>query len=157
MWTIFSKNGLTFNGPSQSEFDDNKKFIVNGHYTWWVEEGLKFINESYGCNFIFTDQLSETVKTIHVYFTNLENESSFAFVRPNYYPSTNQTYALKLVINMNYADKITEGNTDGKFAVSDGSTICFDRTLANEFTHAFMSASKLYAEQIIGLSQKKRG
>lgn len=42
---------------------------------------------------------------------------------------------------MNYANKITEGDQDGKFAVSDGSTICFDKTLAHEFTHAVMSAN----------------
>ena len=123
-----------------SSLNEKQLYIWQALHSWWAKSSLDLNAQSYGDNFSFTNQSSATVKEIYVYFDNQENSSSFAFVRPNYYPATNQTYALKLVINMNFADKITEGDPDGKFDAKGGTTY-FDRTLAHEFTHAVMSAN----------------
>ena len=48
----FTKYGLTINYPQkENSLTDNQKRILNGAYSWWFEESLKLIEESYGFKF----------------------------------------------------------------------------------------------------------
>ena len=59
--TSFTAKGLTVTVPKQSTLNAQQKIIVNGLYSWWVEQSLNLIEESYGSNFGFTSNSSATV------------------------------------------------------------------------------------------------
>ena len=149
----FTVNGLTFRIGDLSTMDtgdpesatvttlsEKQLYIWQALHSWWAKAALDLNAESFGDNFSFTSNSSATVKTIYVYFKNVTDAGYFAMVSPRYYESTNKTYALKLKINMKYAEGIVEDDMNGSFKAS-GDTIYFDRTLAHEFTHAVMAAN----------------
>ena len=45
----FTKRNLTINiSPSDYNLTDDGKKVLDGAYSWWIEESLKLIEESYG-------------------------------------------------------------------------------------------------------------
>lgn len=124
-----------------NSLSEKKKYLWQALHSWWVSGALDINAESYGNNFSFTDQSSATVKEIYVYFPDDNDSNYFAVVTPRYYSDTNETYQLKLKINMKYGDLIAEDDADGKFTLDSGQVIYFDATVAHEFTHAVMAAN----------------
>ena len=131
----FTINGLKINVPNK--LTSPQQTIINGLYTWWAEEGLNLIEESYGSNYSF-DKGSATVKEMKVEFVN-KKADFLALVSYQYEQKSGKTVTLTMQINMNYYNSITAGDANGES--SNGSAGYLDRTLAHEFTHAVMAAN----------------
>lgn len=58
----FTKRNLSIYLPERAEgyeeLSDDKKRVLNGAYSWWVEESLKLIEESYGITFEEGDKIN---------------------------------------------------------------------------------------------------
>lgn len=159
--TRFNKNGLTINVPSQDQLTENQKIIVNGIYTWWAEEGLKLIQESYGYSFTDGDA---TVREITL---NFFNDASGSIAETGWHiDGGGNTTSLSLNINTAYFYGMDSSNPNG---VAQGTSYFLDRTIAHELTHALMAA-KVYhydempcfikegvAEAVHGIDDEKRG
>ena len=141
----FSKNGLTVSlSSSYSSLTDVQKLIWQALYTWWVEQPLELIKESYGNNYSFDDTTSSaTVKSISVNFYNTSN-STLAYVQYSYDTSNGKATNLSLNINMKYYGSLDTTDFDENGESSNASAGYLDRTLAHEFTHAIMAASINY-------------
>ena len=134
--TSFTKRGLTVIVPSKSTLTKDQQTVVQGLYSWWIDEALKLIEESYGYSFTDSDA---TVKKITLKFLN--NLSDPAAYVTNNSTSTNgsafKTTELTLNVNMSYFSNISTSNVNGK----SSTTISYmDRILAHELTHAIMAA-----------------
>ncbi len=158
---LLTKNGLTINVPSQDGLTDNRKFIISALYTWWAEEGLKLIKESYGYSFTDGDA---TVREITLKFFN--DEESPLSATEWHVDGNGNTTSLSLNINMAYFYGMDASNPNG---VAQGTSYFLDRTIAHELTHALMAA-KVYhydempcfikegvAEAVHGIDDEKRG
>ena len=134
--TSFTANGLTLTVPTN--LNDTQQAIINSLYTWWANEGLNLVAESYGDNYGFTSASSATVKTMNVEFVT-SKDNFLALVRYSYESKSGRTAALTLQINMRYYSSIKANDVNGES--SNSSAGYLDRTLAHEFTHAVMAAN----------------
>ena len=135
--TTFTKGGLTVTVPAKSSLTADQQMVVQGLYSWWIEESLKLIKDSYGYSFTDSDA---TVKTINLEFENKPNSTTLAYVSSNYKSIGNSGYKaneLTLVVNMGRFNNLSASNVNGS---SSGSSFYLDRTLAHELTHAIMAA-----------------
>ncbi len=124
-------NGLTFHWP-ENPADDLEIAVIKGLNTWWAEEGLKLIEESYGLS--FTEEGTGTTD-ITVVFKN-ENSGTLASVSYNI-PSSGPSTHLTLHVNKYYVSEQLLSNVSGYC----GDQEYLDRTLAHELTHAVMAAN----------------
>ena len=133
--TTFTKRGLTVIVPEKDTLTTDQQTVVQGLYSWWIEEALKLIEESYGYNFTAGDA---TVTQITLAFEDKPSSSTLAYVK-NYSTSTNGsaylTTELTLTINMGRFKNLSASDVNGE---SNGSYL--DRTIAHELTHAIMAA-----------------
>ena len=133
--TSFTVNGLKLTVPTT--LTDVQQKIVNGLYTWWTQEGLDLIEESYGSNYGFGSNSSATVKEMNVEF--VDKKSNFlALVNYAYESKSGKSVRLTMQINMRYYKTLTD-EVNGASSTSGAAYL--DRTLAHEFTHAVMAAN----------------
>ena len=128
--TIFTKRGLLVSVPEKNSLTTDEQNVVKGLYSWWIEEGLKLIEESYGYSFYDTDA---TVTTITLKFINDSSVYANAYVSYRYLSNKPyKTYELSLTVNMHYFEGITldDPNVENHL----------DRTISHELTHAIMAA-----------------
>ena len=125
-------NGLTITWPNTVNVQ--QETIVNALNTWWIEEGLNLIEESYGLS--FTEE-GTTVSNIDVKFV-AEDNSTLAYVNNWSNSSTGNCTQLRLSINMNHFNEIDLSDVNGYAGETSGS---LDRTIAHELTHAVMAAN----------------
>ncbi len=105
--------------------------------SWWAEQGLKLIADSYGLDF-----QNATVKNINVEFDYSNEHPDWVAWVTNYgNKKTNYrtTGELELTINMNYYSKFESSNYNG--VNPDKPNNYLDRILAHELTHAVMAAN----------------
>ncbi len=105
--------------------------------SWWAEQGLKLIADSYGLDF-----QNATVKNINVEFDYSNEHPDWVAWVTNYgNKKTNYrtTGELELTINMNYYSKFDSSNYNG--VNPDKPNNYLDRILAHELTHAVMAAN----------------
>lgn len=158
--TSFKIQGLTVTVPKKSTLDSSEKYIVGGLYTWWINNSLSLIKNSFGLNFKTS---GVTVKKIDVSFYNADN-GKFASVNCG---SGRKTESLQLKINMHYFEGIEKKNNPN--GVGTSSTLTYlDRTIAHELTHAVMAANIDYfmnlpmsfregsAELVHGIDDKRK-
>ena len=136
-------NGLTFNWPTAGN-DANKQYILDSLNTWWAEEGLNLIEESYGLS--FTED-GVTGNNINVEFVN-EDKNYMAQVETSYTYHysiqgserilTSIDADLTLQINMKHFENVDVSDVSGYAGSPSG---YLDRTIAHELTHAVMSAT----------------
>jgi len=142
--TSFTKRGLTVVIPSKSTLTKDQQTVVQGLYSWWIEEALKLIEESYGYNFTDDDT---TVKKITLKFLDSSSEPA-AYVTNNS-TSTNgsvfKTTELTLNVNMKYFKNLSASNINGQ---SSETSSYLDRVLAHELTHAIMAAKIDNAQEL---------
>ena len=122
----FTKRGLTVIVPDKSTLTESEQIIVKGLYSWWIEESLKLIEESYGSNYSFVNN----PYTITVKFNN-----------GDYWASTNGS---TLYINTNFWKNIMNGDENGYMYTSTGAkntAAILDQTIAHELTHVIMSSN----------------
>ena len=142
----FSVNGLNVELADDKLFGnltDSEKFIWQGLYTWWMENALNLIADSYGENFSFDPKKAKpSTNKMYVEFINDANADKIAIAdpmdddNPTYNETTGEITSLKLIINMYYYNDLKD---DLEKANSE-----FDRDLTHELTHAVMMANILY-------------
>lgn len=117
--TKFTKRGLTITVPSGSR-TSGQQTVINGLYTWWVEEALKLIEDSFG--------LSMTEK-------GADNPGmELNFVNNLGYAATANNIGLNINMSgLDLSDTTTSGGKEGSYYL--------DRVLAHEFTHSVMTAN----------------
>ena len=133
--TTFTKRGLTVTVPAKSTLTSTQQVIVQGLYSWWIEEALKLVEESYGYSFTDSDA---SVTNMNIEFID-DSSGSLASTSYAYYPSTGRSTQLKLIINSAYFSDLTTSNVDGL-----SNYAYLDRTIAHELTHAVMAAKINY-------------
>lgn len=129
--TTFTKNGLTVTVPATSTLTSTQQIIVQGLYSWWVEEGLNLISNSYRYSF---DDADVTVANISLNFINDSTgnyKDVMAYVSHNYNTANGKATSLSLTVNMAFFGNISADDFNG-----DGGTRYLDRTLATRYNHA---------------------
>ena len=129
--TSFTTNGLTFRLAKTTSLTKNEKIIWQALKTWWAEETLNLIKESYGYSFADDDA---TVKEINVVFENKSNAGYLAY--SDYPKKVNGRYMLTLTINRAYFSNIKSTDVNG---ISNKKGY-LDRTISHELTHSIMMA-----------------
>lgn len=127
----FTKEGLTVKTPKPSTLKGDKKITLQGLYSWWVEESLKLIEESFGYSFKDTDAYTNT---IDLKFYSKKNSGTLAYVSS---AGDHEDVELEMYINMGIFKNLIKSNKNGK-AKNDDEYL--DRTIAHELTHAIMAA-----------------
>ncbi len=131
-------NGLTFHWPTAS--NDLEQAVIDRLYTWWAQEGLNLVEESYGLSF---REEGTTVTDISVQFVNDTNSTASAACLWDYYKEgqhIGETHTLVLEINLAHFNNLDLTDVSG-YNGSWLSSTYLDRTLAHEFTHAAMTAN----------------
>ncbi len=115
--TSFTKHGLTVIFDKIEDNDplkQQKQVIIDGLYSWWIEEGLNLIERSYGISF---KESGTTVKKIKLeFFDDSSEDSDYAYCVPDT-GKPKQIKNISLKINIAKFKSITKDNKDGQ--VSD--------------------------------------
>ena len=138
----FTKNGLTLRVPDYDEIlkDNLKSSIVNGLYSWWLEESLKLIEESYNMSF---KEEGTTVTEITLDLNPKENPPGLAQASP----STNDNGIvdeITLWINIERYNEISGSSNDKSLNNNYNGyhpILYLDRVISHELTHAVMEAN----------------
>ena len=149
--TTFSTRGLTVElwGESTSStpsrtgittltldtMSDAQKNVFAALYKWWMKEGLKLNEESFGLSFSDEQIAGSNIK---VFFYTAASDGTLAFVRNH-----GSGKDLELGINMAHFANISSEDENGTVTRTSGSssvTYNLDRTIAHELTHAIMAA-----------------
>ena len=122
----FTKYGLTVNYPQKaSSLSTNQKRLLQGAYSWWIEESLKLIEESYGFKFDGT--------SINFYATNDTGNEYWGLTSGN---------AASNSVSINLAYTSFEDDDD-----PDGNGV--DRCIAHELTHVAQNVFMTYFPQFM--------
>ena len=136
--TSFTIKGLTVNIPEKSTLTTDQQTVIQGLYSWWIEEALTLIEESYGLSFTETGTY---VNEITLKFENNPSSNILAYVTSSYsgysysYMTAN---SLTLTINMG---RFTDLSTTDVNGTGSNTALYLDRTLAHELTHAVMATT----------------
>ena len=131
----FTRNGLTFTlAKDFNSLSAKEQFVWQSMYTWWAQNALDLIEESYGLNFKNADTVNFNEVTV-----------SFAYNPNTSWRAWNSWHAnwegnvesVELVINMIYYPNLDETNPNG---YSSGEALYLDKTIAHELTHSIMHA-----------------
>ena len=129
--TSFEAQGLTFR-LAKTSLTDNEAHIWQALKTWWAEEGLKLIKESYGYSFKDADA---TCTEIRVVFKNAPKDGYLAYTENP--KKISGRYMLTLNINTYVYSSFASTDVNGTTSKDPG---YLDRTIAHELTHAIMMA-----------------
>ena len=135
LWTVDSLSGLT----------SLEKHIWRGLYSFWAEESLNLIEQSYGYSFEDSDTEANTIR---VYFVDDEDSNALAKTYNHILTSFDEEEEyIHIGINLHYFENISTSDSEGKVP-SDRypywQTDYLDRTIAHELTHAIMVAKVSY-------------
>ena len=108
----FTMRGLKVKIPKKNTLTTDQQIVVQGLYSWWIEEALKLIEESYGSNYTFSNH------TIYIKFYN--DTSDHAAARGG---------SSSVRFNMLHWNNIVDG---------DPNSLHIDTTVAHELTHSIM-------------------
>ena len=105
----FTRRGLTLTLSTidKDTLTTTENLVLQGLYSWWMEDSLKLIEESYGFSF------EDKPYSIPFYFVNDDTAFGWAWAGPS------------LTVNMAYTNFTEDDKTGGGL----------DGTLAHEFTH----------------------
>ena len=131
---LLEKGGYLYNVPNLDDFTSEEKHIWQGLYSFWAEEALKLIEESYGYSFRDSDAIT---KKINFYFIDVENGATGESQGITTSYDGKETY-ISMYINMYYFKHIAQDDPDGKYPY--WSNYYLDRLFAHELTHAIMTA-----------------
>ena len=135
-------NGLEIHWPEKID-NAKEQYIVNSLNTWWIEEGLNLIEDSFGLS--FTEE-GVTGKVMDVAFVNIDDTF---LARVNWHYSYNYNYSdpsavyneettLNMEINMKYFNEVNTSDVNGYAGSAAG---YLDRVIAHELTHATLAAT----------------
>ncbi len=128
-----TRNGLTFHlyNNNFNKLSSDEKYMWRALKTWWADESLNLIKESYDYSFNDADT---SVKDITVQFVTDPRD---------YLAGTGDTTTINgiktrtLVINKAYYNNFSSEDKNG---ISPSGKVYLDRTIAHELTHAVMMA-----------------
>ena len=106
----FTTLGLTLELPDDDTLTAQERLVLQGLYSWWTEDALKLIDESYGLNFYRTQQDNYTIP---FYFANDSTAFGWAWAGPS------------LTVNMAYTHFDEDDRTGG----------LLNGALVHEYTH----------------------
>ena len=145
----FSDNSFTVKGLTVrlatdfASLSSDQKLIWRGNHTWWIEQGLQLIEDSYGDNYGFGSNSSATVKDMTVEFhPTLENDFR-ADTCYNVNTTTGKNQSTILEFSMKYFGSVNADDPNGSGGNSS-LPFYFDRTIAHELTHAVMNNNIRY-------------
>ena len=145
--TSFTKRGVTFQLAYQdsegyryplynfNSLTDEEKHVWQGLYSFWAEESLKLIEESYDYSLNDSDSKFNQVRIFFVDDSSSSNYTAKAF--NGIYENSNGKYVY-VGINMHYFKHIASDSLDGKYPYWDDYYL--DRLIAHELTHVVMNA-----------------
>ena len=122
----FTVSGVTFY-ISKNSLASNEAYIWQALKTWWAQEGLKLVEDSFGYSFNDTDAAYKKIKVV---FESDAKSSWLAGVGI-------QNGVLTMKINKAVFKNFSSGDVNGK---SSKYPIYLDMTIAHELTHAVMMA-----------------
>lgn len=125
-----TENGLTFHLAENTSSQD-ELYIWQALKTWWADEGLKLIKESYDYSFLDSDAV---VKDIVVVFEEDYTANGNYLAYTDYLSDSG---SLVLAINKAYYNSFVNTDSNGE---SPEGEVYLDRTVAHELTHAVMMA-----------------
>ena len=139
----FQKRGLNVIVSKYNKLSNDEKTIVNALYSWWIDEALKLIEDSYGISFN-----DNSAKRKNLIFVNSWNLIDWIFHKTK---STNTTLAtgksvfnLAMWINTDHFTSLNlEDNYNGKSLKINESirdAYLLDREIAHELTHGIMES-----------------
>ena len=131
-WTSYFE-GLTVHWTAPS--GTAQECIVYGLNSWWIQQGLRLIAESYGMGFA---ESGATVRDMTVNFVDWGKNGTLAATTCSM-GSNGVTTGLALNINMAYYNDILPTDYNGLSVSSSGSYL--DRVIAHELVHAVMAAN----------------
>lgn len=124
----FKADGLTFRLYKTENLSSDELYIWRALKTWWADESLNLIKESYG--YSFTDK-DASVKEITVTFA----DQGHYLASTDYPQYINGHYTRKLTINKTYFNNFKSSDVNGNGYKEN---VYLDRTIAHELTHAVM-------------------
>ncbi|MBR4904188.1 MAG: calcium-binding protein, partial [Selenomonadaceae bacterium] len=115
-----------------------KKYIWQASNTWWIENALNLVAESYGSNYSF---LNSNVKTLCIGFVNdPPTNGSLWYAETSAVNDTSEGKQISLAINLSaFGSLKNDGNPNGESALYEGIPY-LDNVIAHEMTHAVMKA-----------------
>ena len=127
-------NGLTFL-LSKTSLSSDETYIWRALKTWWAEESLKLIKESYDYSFNDSDAATKEITVVF-------NSSGGYLAYTEYKKDTKKLY---LHINKDAFNNFSSTDVNGK---SSKDPTYLDRTIAHELTHAIMMAKVDFYEDL---------
>ena len=129
-----TKRGVTLNLPSGT-FTEQQRLAIQGLNSWWLEEAIKLVEESYGLSF-YNDNVNFTSMDLKFYssagaFETAYVKTSTSYSYDDYGNKFDYEYSSSLNINM---AKVTLDSSD-----TNGDSL--DRIIAHEMTHALQAAN----------------
>ena len=120
------------------EYSTAKKYIWQASNTWWIENTLNLVAESYGSNYSF---LNSNVKTLCIGFVNdPPTNGSLWYAETSAVNDTSEGKQISLAINLSaFGSLKNDGNPNGESALYEGIPY-LDNVIAHEMTHAVMKA-----------------
>lgn len=139
--TAYGANNGSDAAINASNRAKDKLIIVNGLYTWWIENALQLIEDSYGNNYGFTDASSAKTNEITLYwdFAQGKDKDANNIAAVNYSLSRKAPDTpLHLDINMAKFQNLSAENLNND---ATSLNVSLDRTIAHEMTHAVMNVN----------------
>ena len=135
----FTIEGLTIYGiPARGRLTADQQYVVQGLYSWWVNDALTLIKESYG--FSFEDN-GTTNARLKLEFINDPDNDALAYVSyDNIDGDTAKVYESRaLYVNMAHLQNMSANDNHG---TTDG--LALDRVLIHELVHSIMASNVDY-------------
>ena len=136
--------GMTLYGiPPKDTLTKDQQYVVRGLVSWWLNDALKLIEESYGLT--FTEE-GTTGSRLKMQFINDEEDSGMlAYVA---YGSDDKKIYEAYILCVNMAAFKNMSSSDHHGSTGDGDNL--DRTIAHELVHGLMASNVDYMGALPG-------
>ncbi len=135
--------GMTLYGiPPKDTLTEDQQYVVRGLISWWINDALKLIEESYGMT--FTED-GTTGSRLKIQFIDDEETNGLAYVASD--SDDDKVYeAHTLCVNMARFKNMSTSDHHG--TTTDSGNL--DRTLAHELVHGVMASNVNYSHDLPG-------
>ena len=145
-WTTYDTQNDIYKFDSSttvtfSSLTDDQKYMWRAIKTWWADEGLNLIKESYGYSF---KESGATCKRAYLAFVNSPSQNNSNWLASTFQPRQDANNSLVITINTAVYNNL---NASDKNGASSGWTY-LDRTFTHELTHAVMGVNVNYYSRL---------
>ena len=136
--------GMTLYGiPPKDTLTEDQQYIVRGLISWWINDALKLIEESYGMT--FTED-GTTGSRLKIQFIDDEETNGLAYVASD---SDDDKISVAHTLCVNMA-KFKNMSTSDHHGTSEETHYNLDNTLVHELVHGVMASNINYFEDLPG-------